>query len=184
MKCNKHGCNDFVSDDHRLSDYLSGLLHKVLKYHDVDGLSQMVLHEIGHDTGFGLKKATYLVDNPDFNHLLGAAGYDSCECGYHKKDLWTDPHSFKMDMQKAEYHNSVRRFLHDSLHKREINLNDPSEVKDLGKHIGIEQPKFFSWNMKHGNHGLLIFEKPEKDLGAWKEGLLANVAALLSFCSI
>ncbi|MCK4651021.1 hypothetical protein KAT08_02475 [Candidatus Babeliales bacterium] len=184
MKFNKNNRNDFLNDDHRLTSYLSDLLHKVLRYHDVDGLPQMVLHEIGHKNGFGLKRATYLVDNPDFNHLLGVAGYCNKECCYHKDDLWKNPCSFVGDMKDAEYHNNVKSFLHDSLRKKEIDLKNPKDIKELGNDLGIDGPRFFSWNMKHGNHGLLIFENPEKPLDEWKEKLFSNIAALLSFCGI
>lgn len=174
--------NNFPTDDHRLTSYLSGLLHKVLTYHDINGLPQMVLHELGHDNCFDLKKATYLVDNPDFDHLLGVAGYCKQECCHHKKDLWQDPYSFRTDMKDATYHNHVQNFLHYSFKRKEINLHDSSEVKDLGVKLGLERPNFFTWNMKHGNHGLLIFDENEKPIGEWRRELLANVAALLSFC--
>lgn len=175
--------NTYASDDHRLTQHLSELLHKILRYHDIDGLSDMILHELGHDNCFGLKKATYLVDNPDFNHLVGVAGYHEIECPYHKEDLWLDPHTFKNDMKKAQYHIDVKNFLHDSLRRRDIDLNNSKDVIVLGKNLGISEPEFFSWNMKHGNHGILIFEKNNK-VDAWRKGLLANVAALLSFCGI
>jgi hypothetical protein len=173
-----------LSDDQRLASYLSGLLHKVLHYHDVDALPQIVLHEIGHDHSFALSKATYLVDNPDFNHLSGVAGYDNCECGLHHEDMWKDPYSFAKDMKEAQYHNNVRAFLNDSLKRKDVNLNDASEVKDLGKLLGLQNPEFFAWSMKHGNHGLLLFEKKEMDENPWKKDLLRNVSALLSFCGI
>ena len=175
---------NFLGEDYKLTSNLSALLHKVLNYHDVDGLSQMVLHELGHDDCFGLKRATYLVDNPDFDHLLGVAGYCKQDCPCHKKDLWQDPYSFKGDMKGAPYHNQVQNFLNSSLKRKEIDLNSAKEVKELGIQLGIQVPEFFSWNMKHGNHGLLIFEHGEKPVKDWRKELLSNVAALLSFCGI
>jgi len=169
---------------HQLLSDLSGLLHKVLNHHDVDGLAQIILHEIGHDNAFGLKRATYLVDNPDFNHLLGVAGYCSNECHHHKKDLWENPYSFTKDMQEAEYHNNVRTFLQDSLKRNDVNLNNAKEIVELGVNLGITSPEFFSWNTKHGNHGLLIFQQKDPDKDSWKKDLLKNVSALLSFCGI
>ncbi len=171
-------------DDLRLANHLSGLLHKVLAYHDVDGLPDMVLHELGHDNCFGLQKATYLVDNPDFDHLLGVAGFCKKECSCHKEDLWENPFIFKADMKEAQYHNDIKKFLRESLRRKDINLNDSGDVKDLGIHLGINNPAHFGWNMKHGNHGLLIFDKGEKPITSWRKELLANVAALLSFCGI
>lgn len=173
-----------LSDDYRLASYLSGLLHKVLLYHDVDALSQILLHEIGHDDSFALNKATYLVDNPDFNHLLGVAGYDHHECNLHHEDMWEDPYSFAKDMKDAEYNNTVRSYLNDSLKRKDLNLNDASEVKELGKDLGIENPEFFAWNMKYGNHGILLFERKVEEDSSWRKNLLMNVAAMLSFCGI
>lgn len=183
MKVTKNNQN-FSVEDYKLTSNLSSLLHKVLNYHDVNGLSEMVLHELGHDNCFGLKKAIYLVDNPDFDHLLGVAGFCKKDCACHKKDLWQDPYSFQNDMKSAEYHNQIQKFLNNSLRKKDINLNDSTEVRDLGKELGIEVPEFFSWNMKHGNHGLLIFEQGEKPVKDWRKDLLSNIAALLSFCGI
>lgn len=174
----------FCEHDLNLANHLSGLLHKVLFYHEVDGLPDMILHELGHDNCFGLKKATYLVDNPDFDHLLGVAGFCKNECPYHKNDLWQNPYTFKNDMKKAQYHNDVKNFLRDSLRRRDINLNDSEDVKELGVNLGIESPNYFSWNMKHGNHGLLIFEQGNRPINTWRRNFLANIAALLSFCAI
>ena len=184
MRWVKNNSNKFQSDDHRLISHLSGLLGKVLQHHDVDGLPDMILHELGHDSCFGLKRATYLVDNPDFNHLLGVAGYCKEECPCHKENLWETPNTFKEDMKNAYYHNDVKKFLHDSLKRKDIDLSSVKDVEHLGKHLGIANPAYFAWNMKHGNHGLLLFEETEKPIGEWRESLLANVAALLSFCGI
>lgn len=183
MKITKNNQN-FSVEDYKLTSNLSSLLHKVLNYHDVDGLSEMVLHELGHDNCFGLKRATYLVDNPDFDHLLGVAGYCKKDCSCHKKDLWQDPYSFQSDMKSAEYHNQIQKFLNNSLKRKDINLNDSKEVRELGVQLGIQVPEFFSWNMKHGNHGLLIFEQGEQPVNDWRKKLLSNIAALLSFCGI
>ncbi|MFH1461424.1 MAG: hypothetical protein ABIF12_00540 [bacterium] len=173
-----------LGDDQQLASYLSGLLHQVLHYHDVGSLSQIVLHELGHDHAFSLNKATYLIDNPDFNHLLGVAGYCNNECHLHSKDLWKDPYSFVNDMKDAHYHNNIKTYLHDSLKRKDINLESAKEIKELGKYLGLENPEFFSWKMKYGNHGLLLFDRKQEEESHWRKDLLHNVAALLSFCGI
>ncbi|MFC1894641.1 hypothetical protein ACFLYH_01690 [Candidatus Dependentiae bacterium] len=184
MRWVKNDSKDPLSDDHRLMDHLSGLLGKVLSNHDVDGLPDMVLHELGHDNCFSLKKATYLIDNPDFDHLLGVAGYNCNECSNHKDDLWENPHTFKDDMKPAKYHNDIKKILQSSLKRKDINLNDSGDIIQLAKELGVEKPAYFSWNMKYGNHGLLIFEEPQESVSKWREGLLTNISALLSFCGI
>lgn len=173
-----------IKNDYILASNVSGLLHKVLNHYYIDGLAAILLHELGHDNAFKLNKATYLVDNPDFNHLLGIAGYDHEECHMHKDDLWLTPQSFLTDMKDAEYHNSVRSYLNNSLTRKDINLNDSRELEELGKNFGLSNPQFFSWNMKHGNRGFLLFEPKEPQNSSWKIGLLRNVVALLSFCAI
>ncbi len=178
------GTHKFLSDDHRLANHLSGLLHNVLKFHEVDGLAEIVLHELCHDNCFGIKKATYLIDNPDFNQLVGAAGFCKQECCQHKHDLWDGPHTFKKDMEKAEFHNVVKTLMKDSFKRQNIDLNNSETILDLGRGLGMEKPRFFSWTMKHGNHGLLIFEQGDKQICDWRAGMLTNASALLSFCGI
>jgi len=168
---------------HRLIDHVSQLPHKILEHHHVDSLVEMILHEIGHDKGFGLKRAIYLVDNPDFDHLVGAAGFCKGECKFHKSDIWHAPHTFSHDMKDAEFHNNVKKFFKNSLKRKDVNLEDARDIQELAKVTGVNDPQFFSWNMKHGNHGILIFDQ-EGELSPKKRNLLNNSVALLSLCSI
>lgn len=165
----------------QLIENLSRLPHKILQHHHIDALSQMILHELGHDDCFSLKKAVYLVDNPDFDHLIGAAGFCKNECKHHKTDLWKAPTSFVKDMQDASFHNDVKNFMQKSLKRKEVNIKDENDVKHLGEFVGIEDPQAISWGMKHGNHGILIFEG-DKNLPEWSKDMLRNSVALLSLC--
>ena len=126
-----------------LVDLVTGLPRKILRHHHVDGLSQMVLHELGHDGGFGFDKATYLIDNPDFDHLLGVAGYSKEECQYHKNDIWDDPQCFCKDMEQADFHSNVRRILNNSFKRKDINLDDADDVRQLGSQLGMKRTKLF-----------------------------------------
>ncbi len=169
--------------DRGLIDVVTGLPHKILRYHTLDGLSQMVLHELGHDTGFGFDKATYLIDNPDFDHLLGVAGFDRQECALHKKNIWEHPECFCKDMEGASFNANVRKVLNASFSRKDVDLNKAQDVQALGFELGIKDPHFFGWNMKHGNHGLFIFEKND-NICLWRHGLLKNMSALLSMCGL
>ena len=169
--------------DRGLIDVVTGLPHKILRYHTLDGLAQMVLHELGHENGFGFDRATYLIDNPDFDHLVGVAGFDRQECALHKKNIWEHPECFCEDMQSAAFNNNVRKIVNASFSRKEIDLNNAEDVKALGFELGIKSPHFFSWNMKHGNHGLFIFEK-DAIACQWRQGLLKNMSALLSMCGL
>jgi len=169
--------------DRAFIDIVTGLPHKILRHHALDDLSQMVLHELGHDTGFSLSRATYLIDNPDFDHLLGVAGFDAAECALHQKNIWEHPECFCKDMANAEFNAKVRKIANNSFTRKDINLNDAHDVRALGYELGIKDPSYFSWNMKHGNHGLFIFENNEK-LCRWRHGLLKNITSVLSMCGI
>ena len=85
-------------------------------------------------------------------------------------------------MVEAPYHHSIKKFLDVSLRKKDIDLHNSQDVKQLGKILGMDDPLFFCWHIKHGNHGLLIFEKG-KALDLWHTHLLNNFAALLSMCA-
>jgi len=169
--------------DRELIDVVTGLPHKILRYYSLDNLSQMVLHELGHENGFGFDRATYLVDNPDFDHLLGVAGFDRKECEMHKKNIWETPECFCTDMAGASFNHNVRKILNTSFSRQNIDLNDAHDVKALGFELGIKDPAFFSWNMKHGNHGLFIYEKTD-GICPWRQGILKNVSAVLSMCGM
>ncbi len=165
-----------------MMEQLVALPQRILKHHEIDNLADIVLHSLSHNHCFGLKRATYLMDNPDFDHLKGVSSFTKEECSLHKDDVWQSPESFNQDMLSAEYHNKIRGYLKNSLKKKDIDLHNAQDIKDLGHDLGMENPSFHCWHMKHGNHGLLIFEK-EKQLDLWQNYLLNNFSALLSMCA-
>lgn len=161
--------------------HLLDLPHKILTHHEVEGLAPLVLHELGHIRPFSLTKAGYFIDNPDFGCLRGVAGYDKEECSKHKDDVWADPHVFGQDMQDASFHKELLQYADKSLR---INGNDAVSTADiaaLAKMFGMHNPSFFTWPMKHGNQGLLIFES-DRLVHARHKDLLHKAAALLSLC--
>jgi hypothetical protein len=169
--------------DKSLVHGITHLPHKILNHHFLSELPQLVLHELGHDNCFGLKRAVYLIDNPDFDHLLGVAGYCCDECKHHSEDMWAKPEGFGEDMGEASFHNDMKKFLRTSFKRRDVDLHKSGDIKELGSLMGIEVPKFFLWNMKHGNHGLLIFDEG-KEICPWRKQMLQNASALLSLCGI
>jgi hypothetical protein len=182
MSHHNHAPDVKTLNDKILLEQLVALPQRILKHHEVDDLAQIVLHSLSHPQGFGLKRATYLMDNPDFDHLKGVASFTDDECKHHKEDIWQAPESFKDDMIEAPYHHSIKKFLDVSLRKKDIDLHSSQDIKELGKILGMDDPLFFSWHMRHGNHGLLIFEQG-KALDLWQTHLLNNFAALLSMCA-
>ena len=155
---------------------------KIMNNHEVDGLSQLVLHELGHD--FWLKRASFLVDNPDFDCLTGVAGYHHDECKFHKKDIWSDPLAFEKDMQDAKFHRSVKDFSYGSSIKQRCGSHAQDDLLELGSRLGMAQPNAFVWDLRHGNHGILLFEcLPDCKLKNKSTKLVEEVSALLGLCS-
>lgn len=169
----------FPSDDHRLAHDVSSLIYRVTSNHDVESLPQMVLHEIGKS--FDLKTATYLIDNPDFDYLLGVAGYHQDE--RHDKEVWNSQ-EFRNFLQKAKFHNNVAKVSKGSLIRLNIDLDKSKDVLDIANNLGMQDPERFTWKMKFNNYGILLFEEGEKSISDWRYKLLKNAAYMLSFCAM
>lgn len=158
------------------------LPHKILRFHDVDDLPQLILHELGHDAHFGLNKAAYLVDNPEFDCVKGIAGFDRCECSMHRENVWDAPHEFGSDMRSAPFYNSMKQFIQDmSIKRRDLDIHNPDDLAALGERLGLKNPSFFTWNMRHGNNGILLFEEGQAACAHHRD-LLNYASALLSLC--
>lgn len=169
------------TQDEVLLERLLALPTKILSHHEVEGLEQMVLHDLSHSATFGFTKATYLIDNPDFDCLKGVAGFCHEECCHHKEDVWSQPHTFTSDMQHATFHRDMNNFIHTGLRGKDKHVHNEDDVKELGVKLGMNQPSCLVWNMRHGNHGIFIFEDGNHNFerrSAW----FKNLVTLLSLC--
>ncbi len=187
MDAKSHVCVDAMNNK-QLVDLLLELPKKILRHEDLAALSQIILHELCHKDRLDLKKATYLIDNPDFGCMKGVAGFCQNECKLHKQDLWQDPQGFDKDMSSADFHNKIQGFRHDSLSEQALKLRDSKELIELGKEMGIADPNIYTWDMRHGNRGILMFEDDKADTcqGACKKdaAMLDKVSAMLGLCRV
>lgn len=164
---------------HAILNQLSSLPQKVLSLHGQENVSDFVLHELCNQNCFDLKKAAYLVDNPDFDCLKGVAGY-SLEEAYTKNPVWETPELFMAHMAKAQFNQKVRTILKSSMAR--ANKSDAETTKMIGDYLGLSKPVYCSWKMKHDNHGILIYEMPTSCTVS--DDVLLNGACLLGFCPI
>lgn len=171
---------DVLSND-ALVKALLKLPDKILHHHEVDSLPNLILHDLGHDKHLNLNKAMFLVDSPDFDCLKGIAGFCKDECKMHHDDVWQDPSRFIGDMRDAQFHNKINHFLHHSMKRRTSNKQ---ELCELGKSMGIEKPHVFTWDMRHGNHGILLYDTDNECLCEADNELLHHIAALLGLCPV
>lgn len=160
---------------------LMQLPHKILRYHEVESLPQIVLHDLGHDNHFALDKAIYLVDNPEFDCIKGIAGFSREECKFHRENVWEKPEDFSQDMRDARFNEQVGRLVRHGIKRKDFDTHDPDDIKELAQDCGMKNPAFFSWLMRHGNHGVLIFEGG-KFQQARMQDLFKQAGTLLSFC--
>ena len=160
---------------------LTGIPGKILLHHEVQDLPQLVLHDLSHDDVFGFDKAVYLIDNPDFDCLKGVAGYSRHECKFHKHDVWQNPANFHQDMQAADFNSQLKQFLRNGIKRKDVDTHDEDDLTALGQSLGLQNPKFLTWPMRHGNHGILIFETSEQACSK-KHNLLPHAGPLLSLC--
>jgi hypothetical protein len=161
---------------------LTEIPKKILALHGRENIAELVLHDLSHENCFDLKKAAYFVDNPDFNCLKGVAGISTKEV---PKDLWQDVwahnEKFSTYMRNAVFNKKVREFSQCSLRAGK-GLND-QEIQLLSNNLGIENPRYFSLDLKHGNHGLFVFEK-NSDEHKHLDEHISHGASLLGFCPI
>ncbi len=171
---------DILSNETLVKTLLK-LPDKILHHHEVNHLPNLILHDLGHNQHLNLKRATFLVDSPDFDCLKGIAGFCQKECGNHEVDVWNNPDKFTNDMDGAEFHKKINHFLHHSMKRR---ANDEQALSELGRSLGIEKPHIFTWDMRHGNHGILLYDTDNECLCQADNELLHHIAALLGLCPV
>lgn len=165
----------------QMLSYLNSLPRKMLQVHGHDCVADYVLHSLCHEHCFNLAKAAYFVDNPDFNCLKGVAGFSRDEVYDDVHALWDDPVRFNDVAQNSLFNQKVRS------HERvSLKRNDQTYEKvglEIARDLGLHAPVFCTWEMKHGNHGLLIAQRAD-ETEPLVDDYLVNGASLLSFCPI
>lgn len=157
-----------------------GFSKNMVKHHQLENLSEFVIHDLCSQDLFNINKAAYLVNNPDFKCLKGVAGYHQPE-SFRKDNSWQSHKAFTSHMKDSAFNNTVR-----SVSDRSLIMNDnrPEAViiQDLVHRFDMRDPIYHTWDMKYDNQGIFIFERPEhSDI---VEDHLLNFLQILSFCSV
>lgn len=157
--------------------YHVGSLPKLMVHnHMRDNLAAYVLHELCSKNGFGLGKAAYFVNNPDFRCLKGVGGYHNSQA--YEGTPWENEAEFVKHLEQAVFHNKVREFQRKHLENNSGKLSldqlqEEFEFDNTGAHI---------WNLKHDNQGIFLFEK--KDHDALVDDHLLDFVQYLGFCPV
>ena len=167
--------------EHDILSYLAGIPKKMISVHGIENVPEFVLHELCHDGCFNIPKAAYFVDNPDFDHLKGVAGYNTTECYTEHGNMWQDPETFTLFMRSCPFNQAVR-----SCGRKSIRRNGhvtSAVVDELASDFGFKQPDILEWRMKHDNHGLLVYDASSEQVKDLVHHL-EHCIYLLSFCPV
>ncbi len=164
---------------HQMLTRLTELPVKILSRHDLENITEFVLYELCGPNCFNLKKAAYFVDNPDFNCLKGVAGITNSD--QFGNNYWEQPEKFSHFMKESKFNQQVRNLTRPSA--KHNKTADTKLAQDLAAELSLKNPAFYSWNMKHGNHGLLLFEHSPETAHEIDDQVLQGLC-LLGFCPI
>lgn len=177
---------------HALADCLVGLPLRILSNYDKE-LAHLVLYQLGHDHHFGLESAAYLIDNPDFDCLQGKAGITRGECFFASDELWHKPSEAYQSITKTPFNTKVCEFTTGSLarnaeskiseHMGNIRSVKSSSLQAIGSLFGLGNSECIAWPLKHGNFGILLFDR-NQSFDQKHQQLFMEALALLGFCPI
>lgn len=162
-------------------DNLRRLPRKMLLLHGLDNVTEFVLHELCSKNCFNMNKAAYFIDNPDFNCLKGIAGVSHDE-KHDIDNIWESPELFTQKMLESPFNQHVRSFTYDS-HKKNGDLYEKAALS-IANELGIKNYNFYSWDLKHNNHGFFICEKDEDAQNHHQEDVVVDGLCLLGFCPV
>lgn len=164
---------------HEVMLCVTNLPEQLIKFHGQENMLEFLLHTLCQKSCFNFSKAAYFVDNPDFDHLKGVAGFHHPEKYEHNH--WDDPHTFSEHMKQAPFNNQVREIIRASIKR---NKHEEKEViNELSKELAFNNVNYLSWPIKYNNHGLLVFET-EEDHHEEVKGQMQCGLHLLGFCPV
>ncbi len=173
--------NEEIHHKYAMLKQLSSLPRKMVSIHGADKVADLVLHELCQPECFNLVKAAYFVDNPDFDCFKGVSGLYRGELNDNHSVSWHDHESFVASTFDLPFNKKVREITKESYRRK--NMRDQDMVEQIASDLGFGDHAFCSWDMKHANHGLFIYEKAEF-AACLIEEYLADGLSLLSFCPI
>lgn len=158
---------------------LNSIPRYIVQMHGVDNISEFVLHNICCSDCFNIRKAAYFVDNPAFNCLKGVVGYDQDEAYHEPLQIWNNAQAFSQHMKASQFNQKVRNCHQYSC--KNCDVPDENLLQNIASDLGMDTFNYCTWEMKHENHGYLIYQKNDDN---HEQEELLNGLTLLSFCPI
>lgn len=162
---------------------LLDLPDKIIKNHETEGLATLVLHDLGLSDRIGFRRACYLIDNPDFGCLKGVACFCQAYASQCSNDPWQNPVDFVKGIEQSSFYGDMQKFIVENV-EREQGSCKLASLNTIGTKLGMIEPHVVTWDMRHGNKGILIYEEDEKATCKCNPGLLEKLCALLGLCHL
>ena len=157
------------------------LPQQILHLNEIDNATEYVLHSLCDEGCLNLQKAAYFIDNPDFDCLQGIAGFNKDDEIHTCDKVLDDMGHFNKHVNHCAYNKKVRTMTAPSAKRN--GLTPEKAMEQLAEKLGMSNPSCHSWNIKHDNFGLLIFEREGlADRELHKEFL--HGLSILGFCPI
>jgi len=169
----------------QISDSLRRLPRKILQLYGHDNVTHFVLHELCGENCFDMSKAAYFIDNPAFNILKGIAGFSAEESKKlsNSTNIWDNPHHFNDIISQSLFNKKVRSFDYES--RKKNGHSHEAMAETIAKDLDIKEYDFYTWDMKHENHGLLVCEKNNShNLQYPNDEIIVDGLCLLGFCFV
>ncbi len=168
-----------VHDEGALLEKYGNFSKKLTRHHHVENLSEFLLHDICDTDLFGLTKAAYLVNNPDFACLKGIVGYHYPE-SFQLGESWLNPKDFTDHMKNSKFNNQVRAMQIPAFSLKSYDYKD--KIFKMAEELNMNQPLYHVWDLKHENQGIFLFEEGF-DQRSHRDHL-EKFLYMLSFCPI
>lgn len=154
---------------------------QILTLHEIDNVSEYVLHSLCQEGCFNFTKAAYFIDNPDFNFLKGIAGFDKTDEIYTCESIIAEDGSILPEGSNCSYNQKVREI---STSSPKRNGETPEKaIERLVETLEMSNPSCHVWNVKHDNFGLLVYECEESTDPKIHEEFLHGLS-ILGFCPV
>jgi hypothetical protein len=164
----------------RLLSTVGSLFKNIQASDHHDHVADFVMHQLCNESGFNLNRAAYLVDNPDFDCVQGVTGYCKDEMGKKSFDIWKNKPAFEQHVCASRFNQDVKNFKHTSV----LRSGQPhaDAVHAIADTLHIDNPAYYTWDMKHDNHGIFVYQKQDVPGAALDH--LQDTVCLLGFCPL
>lgn len=162
--------------ERKLLQHLGNLRKMIVHNHELENLSEFVLHELCSGPCLHINKAAYFINNPDFKVLRGVTGYHKQASQIYVQDAWNNQKQFVASMKDSSFNQKVRSNVLENFEQGR--KSEKYSVEKLADQLEITNPAYHVWNLKHANQGLLIY-----DAQHMQDHLLESLY-YLSFCPV